>query len=102
MGDFDKCVMFEEETITKNADISKDKKNIFRYHKLSKEDKNQLYEDRPDLHPKFKTTGPNDEPDTSVVYDDKISSPLLARRATGVGNQWTTDKKDISPQVHLD
>ncbi len=51
-SDVEKTVMFEEATISRNADLSKDKKNIYRYHKLSKDDKKALYADRPDLDPK--------------------------------------------------
>lgn len=49
--DVDKTVMFGGH-IEDNADIAKDKKNIYRYHKLSGEDKMLLYHDRPDLDPK--------------------------------------------------
>ena len=47
----DKTVMFGGH-IEENADISKDKKNIYRYHKLTADDKVVLYHDRPDLDPK--------------------------------------------------
>ena len=50
-GDVEKNVMFEEATINKNADISKDKRSIYRNRKLSKEDKAILYALRPDLDP---------------------------------------------------
>jgi len=43
--------MFEESTIVKNADFSKDKRFIYRHHRLSKEDKEYLYQNRPDLQP---------------------------------------------------
>ncbi len=48
----EKSVMFEEGTISVNADFSKDRKSIYRHNKLSKEDKKLLYENRPDLNPK--------------------------------------------------
>lgn len=51
-SDVEKTVMFEEATISRNADLSKDKKNIYRYHKLSKDDKKALYAERPDLDPR--------------------------------------------------
>ena len=35
-----------------NADISKDKRTVYRYHRLSKEDKMELYAHRPDLNTK--------------------------------------------------
>ena len=47
----DKSVMFEESTITYNADLSKNKRSIYKYNKLTKEDKEILYEARPDLDP---------------------------------------------------
>lgn len=47
----DKSVMFGGD-LSDNADVSKDKKNIYRYHKLTKEDKVALYSARPDLDPK--------------------------------------------------
>jgi hypothetical protein len=47
----DKYVFFEENTISGNADISKDKKSIYRHHKLSRADKQRLYACRPDLNP---------------------------------------------------
>jgi hypothetical protein len=49
----EKTVMFQEETINANADLSKDRKSIYRNHKLSVEDKKLLYADRPDLNPKL-------------------------------------------------
>jgi len=49
----DKTVMFGGH-IEDNADVSKDKKNIYRYHKLTTEDKLVLYHDRPDLDPNVK------------------------------------------------
>jgi len=48
----DKTVMFGGD-LSENADISKDKKAIYRYHKLTKEDKQVLYSARPDLDPKM-------------------------------------------------
>jgi hypothetical protein len=58
-GDVEKIVMFQEETIVTSADQSKDRFSIYRNRKLSKEDKKLLYQDRPDLDPKFKIYGPN-------------------------------------------
>jgi hypothetical protein len=53
-SDVEKMVMFQEETINKNADLPKEKNAIYKHRKLSKEQKLELYEDRPDLDPKFK------------------------------------------------
>ena len=54
--DVDKTVMFGGH-IEDNADVAKDKKNIYRYHKLTNEDKLVLYHDRPDLDPKVDMSG---------------------------------------------
>lgn len=58
-GDVEKNVMFQEESLIKNADLSKDRFSIYRNRKLSKDDKRDLYEQRPDLDPKFRTTSAN-------------------------------------------
>lgn len=47
--DVEKNVMFVEETILDNADISKDKRSVYRNRKLSKADRLDLYAERPDL-----------------------------------------------------
>lgn len=47
--DVEKNVMFQEETITSNADLSKDKRSVYRNRKLSKADRLDLYAERPDL-----------------------------------------------------
>lgn len=60
-GDVEKNVMFQEETLISNADLSKDRFSIYRNRKLSKDDKKDLYEQRPDLDPKFRTFGPNEK-----------------------------------------
>ena len=67
----DKSVMFGGQ-ISDNADHTKDKKNIYRYHKLTKEDKAALYSARPDLDPKMQYTR---DPSAS-----KIREPLLSER----------------------
>lgn len=56
MKEEQKSVMFTGH-VESNADISKDKKNIYKYHKLSVEDKILLYEERPDLNPKLSIAG---------------------------------------------
>lgn len=47
--DVEKNVMFVEETILDNADVSKDKRSVYRNRKLSKADRLDLYAERPDL-----------------------------------------------------
>lgn len=82
--DFEKTVMFEEATISENADLSKDKKNIYRYHKLSKEDKKSLYAARPDLDPKLTTTRAAPPPVTvGGVGDGGLRDPLLGTKKRG-------------------
>jgi hypothetical protein len=53
-GAVEKTVMFENAQKT-NADIAKDKKTVYRYHRLSREDRMHLYKARPDLDLKSKT-----------------------------------------------
>eukprot|EP01040_Poterioochromonas_malhamensis_P005138 gene5138-5504_t len=53
-SDVDKMVMFQEDNLSKNADKPKDRNSIYRNRKLSKEQKKELYAERPDLDPKFK------------------------------------------------
>jgi len=65
----DKIVMFEEDSIKPNADISKDKRAMIRYHRLSREDKVSLYRDRPDLDP-------NDTEDCEVF--EGLVQPLMS------------------------
>ena len=83
--DFEKTVMFEEATITENADLSKDKKNIYRYHKLSKEDKKSLYAARPDLDPKLTTT--RAAPPATV--GDGLRDPLIPKKRGGLKKSST-------------
>lgn len=47
--DVEKNVMFQEETLLSNADLSKDKRSVYRNRKLSKADRLDLYAERPDL-----------------------------------------------------
>ena len=63
--EIDKTVMFGGH-IEDNADIAKDKKNIYRYHKLTKEDKQELYQDRPDLDPNANMPKSKKEPHTNT------------------------------------
>lgn len=66
-SDVEKVVMFQEESLVKNADNPKDRNNIYRTRKLSREQKQELYAERPDLNPKFKTkrSGSKDKDGTS-------------------------------------
>jgi hypothetical protein len=66
----EKTVMFENAEKV-NADISKDKRTVYRYHRLSKEEKLDLYNDRPDLNTK----------DRSHL----LKQPLLADEPKGSG-----------------
>jgi hypothetical protein len=50
----EKTVMFENAQKT-NADIAKDKKTVYRYHRLSRDERQHLYQTRPDLDLKSKT-----------------------------------------------
>jgi len=65
----DKTVMFGGD-LSENADVSKDKKAIYRYHKLTKEDKLALYSARPDLDPKIQYVRANGS--------RKFTEPLLS------------------------
>jgi hypothetical protein len=93
--------MFEEATISRNADFSKDKKNIYRYHKLSKDDKKSLYADRPDLDPKgVMASNIRPSPITTV---DCLNAPLLdkegdrrTRRAGGGGGDDIVEEERTS------
>lgn len=51
-----KSVMFTGH-MEEGADIAKDKKDIYKYHKLSEEDKASLYRNRPDLNPRLRLAG---------------------------------------------
>lgn len=65
----DKTVMFGGD-LSENADVAKDKKAIYRYHKLTKEDKLALYSARPDLDPKTQYARANST--------RKFTEPLLS------------------------
>ena len=95
--DFEKSVMFEEATINANADISKDRRNIFRFHKLSKEDKVVLYSARPDLNPKLKEEvyytdqETDNSSDIDVESTGNLREPLLSVKNYS-NNSNTVDK----------
>lgn len=62
-----------------NADIPKDKRTIYRYHRLSKEDKMMLYSARPDLD-----------------LRNRMSEPLLPKEKSP--KKYPKEKVTISPQ----
>ena len=80
--DVDKTVMFGGD-LSENADSSKDKRNIYKYHKLSKEDKASLYANRPDLDPKQSPTGRSKA--ASIMTE-----PLLSTKERDEINQTST------------
>ena len=82
-SDLDKNVCFEETTISGNADITKDKKNIYRHHKLTKSEKARLYQARPDLNP------------STSSMDDELYTHLLAD-----GNDSESDDRKKSKSKH--
>jgi hypothetical protein len=84
----DKSVMFEESTITYNADLSKNKRSIYKYNKLTKEDKEILYEARPDLDPNIV------EPLLSETDDDYGND---VDTTTGVVSEGYTQPISINP-----
>lgn len=72
--DVDKSVMFREETILLNADKAKDKMNVYRNRKLSREDKQALYKDRPDLDPRYRPARYRPPRKQSTTAIDAVSS----------------------------
>lgn len=75
----EKTVMFENAEKT-NADIAKDKKTVYRYHRLSREDKAELYRLRPDLNIKGRDSLGSQESESSSSMRSSSSSyhePLL-------------------------
>jgi len=109
----DKSVMFEEATISKNADLSKDKRSIYKYHKLSNEDKRILYANRPDLDPKDHTftepllqqqqfesveNGKDDEGQSEQILDSGFSATTMRTGGWGTragkNSDFVTDCKE--------
>mmetsp|Transcript_7626 Transcript_7626/g.11307 ORF Transcript_7626/g.11307 Transcript_7626/m.11307 type:complete len:552 (+) Transcript_7626:187-1842(+) len=86
----EKTVMFENAEKT-NADISKDKRTVYRYRRLSREDKALLYESRPDLN--IKDHGGMKEPLLNSRQRRAARGPCIVDR---------TDGKMISRTVPLD
>lgn len=74
----EKTVMFENAEKT-NADIAKDKKTVYRYHRLSREDKAELYRLRPDLNIKGRDslTSNDSYETTSSSSSSSYHEPLL-------------------------
>ena len=70
-ADVEKNVMFQEDTITSNADLSKDKRSVYRNRKLSKADRLHLYTQRPDLDLRspIPSSSPSGGSDAAVVSD---------------------------------
>ena len=66
-----------------NADIPKDKRTIYRYHRLSKEDKMMLYSARPDLD-----------------LRNRMTEPLLPKETSPKKSQkkYPKEKVTVSPQ----
>jgi hypothetical protein len=76
----EKTVMFENAEKT-NADIAKDKKTVYRYHRLSREDKAELYRHRPDLNLKGRdslgSNGDDSYSDSMRSSSSSYHEPLL-------------------------
>lgn len=72
-----KSVMFTG-PMEDSADITKDKKDIYKYHKLSEEDKALLYRNRPDLNPRLRmASGKQKRPKRRADSGAADTSPLL-------------------------
>jgi hypothetical protein len=73
-----KSVMFTGH-VEDNADIAKDKKDIYKYHKLSEEDKALLYQNRPDLNPRLRNSPASTKRKPKKRADSGVAqvSPLL-------------------------
>lgn len=84
-ADTEKNVMFGGHLET-SADLSKDRQNIYRYHKLSVEDKALLYKERPDLNPRQASVSSlhSDEEVDKGDVDTSIDSDMTVQVATGM------------------
>lgn len=90
-GDVDKSVMFQEEALQKGSDRKGSKRDQYmRSRKLSKEDKEVLYSERPDLDPAFRITRYNSRKKKAVRMDSGTSS-----EGSGSGQE------DVEVQQHL-
>jgi hypothetical protein len=90
----EKTVMFADENKL-NADIIKDKKHLYRHHRLSREDKAMLYKLRPDLNMKGGDVELEDSSESDMIIADygdqgiaeeiRDSSAHVAVRTVGFG-----------------
>ena len=71
----EKTVMFADENKL-NADVIKDKKSMYRNHRLSRDDKKVLYKLRPDLN--LKSTGTDDDSSSLSEQDSQSTSGSLS------------------------
>lgn len=106
----EKTVMFENAEKT-NADIAKDKKTVYRYHRLSKEDKAELYRLRPDLNTKGRDSLiSNESYETSSSNNSSFHEPLLLRhtvsqmeRERSIQAQSKRDRvRELSDAISID
>lgn len=81
----EKFVMFEEGSLTRNADIPKGRHSFHRHKKLSKEDKIRLFRTRPDLFVRNPSLSSRSEGrrgklggSTEKKSDGSMTSPLLS------------------------
>lgn len=81
----EKFVMFEEGSLTRNADIPKGRHSFHRHKKLSKEDKIRLFKTRPDLFFRNPSLSSRSEgrrgklgESTEKKSDGSMTSPLLS------------------------
>jgi hypothetical protein len=84
-ADTEKNVMFGGH-LESGADQSKDRQNIYRYHKLSVEDKALLYKERPDLNPRQASVSSlhSDEEYDKEEANTSIDSDMTVQVATGM------------------
>lgn len=87
--DVEKNVMFQEETILSNADLSKDKRSVYRNRKLSKADRMDLYAERPDLDLRTpaepSAPGAAPVPAKSAMKGSRAAAAVTTAGAGGVG-----------------
>jgi hypothetical protein len=97
----EKTVMFEDENKI-NADIARDKKFMYRNHRLSREDKAMLYKIRPDLN--LRNTEPEPVEEEVVVIDWEVNDcnddeeSVLSIQELNISNEENTadeEKKTI-------
>lgn len=76
-NDVEKVVMFKEDTIIESADIVKGKRSLYLNHKLSVDEKNNLYLERPDLNPMF--LGFNNQDDEDNYFNSLDNNNVVKR-----------------------